>query len=58
MKYTLSSLIKRLQEVEAKYGDAEVGCYGHDGGDNDQVNVYRWSEDSPYCVQLVLERDS
>jgi len=58
MKYTLSSLIKKLQEIEAKVGDAEIGCYGHDGGEDDEVNVYRFGEDSPYCVQLVLERDS
>jgi hypothetical protein len=58
-RYTLSSLIKKLQEIEAKHGDIKVGCYGHDGCDqDDEINVYRWHEDEPYSVQLVLERDS
>jgi len=58
MKYTLSSLIKRLQEIEAKHGDCSVGCYGHGSCEDDEINVYRWREDAPYSVQLVLERDS
>jgi len=58
MKYTLSTLIKRLQEIEAVHGDCSVGCYGHDSGEDDEISVYRWKKDGPYSVQLVLERDS